>query len=199
MVKNMPLPAKKEENKFSYADYLTWPGNERWEIINGVAYNMSPSPTRKHQKISIKLASKLYNYFEDKTCEVYEAPFDVKFPEDEKDRNEEIFNVVQPDILVVCDLDKLEENCCKGAPSIIIEIISPSTASKDFIKKRDLYEKNRVNQYWILDPEEKEIFIFKLNDKGTYNKPEIYTRNYIIKVEGFEGLEIDAGLIFKDF
>ena len=160
---------------------------------------MSPSPTRKHQKFSLKLVYQLEHYFKDKTCEVYTDPFDVKFPGDNKATDEEIFNVVQPDIIIVCDLDKLEDNCRKGAPSIIIEIISPSTASKDFIKKRDLYGKNRVNQYWILDPEEKEIFIFKLNDKGTYNKPEIYTQNDIITVEGFEGLEIDTGLIFKGF
>ncbi|MEQ8225464.1 MAG: Uma2 family endonuclease, partial [Candidatus Eremiobacterota bacterium] len=85
---------------------------------------------------------------------------------------------------------------CKGAPDIVIEILSPSTASKDCIKKRELYEKHRVKQYWIIDPEEKEVFVFKLTADFTYRNPEKYKKDDNIKVEGFEGLEIDLNQVF---
>jgi Uma2 family endonuclease len=187
------------EKKYSYADYLSWPDDERWEIIDGVPYDMSPAPTLNHQRISRRLLNGFENYLFDKTCEVFDAPVDVKFSEDEKKNDKEIFNVLQPDLIVVCDKDKIKDNkCCYGPPDIVIEILSPSTASKDIIKKRMLYEKNKVNQYWIVDPQEKEVYIYKLQDNGKYGDPEEYIKTDKIKVEGFEGLEIDLSLVFKN-
>jgi len=190
--------AKKLEIKkrYTYTDYISWPDDERWEIIDGIPYNMSPAPTLNHQRISRRLLYYLEDYFKEKTCEVFDSPVDVMFPEFENDK--EIYDVVQPDIIVVCDKNKIKDDKgCFGAPDIAIEILSPSTASKDFIKKRMLYEKNKVKQYWIVDPQEKEIYIYKLQNKGKYGDPELYTEADKIKVNGFEGLEIDPGLIFR--
>jgi Uma2 family endonuclease len=186
------------EKKYSYADYLSWPDDERWELIDGVPYNMSPAPIPNHQRISVELVRQIANYLIDKTCEVFDSPLDVRFPKGKKKNDKEIFDVVQPDIIVVCDKDKIDEDKgCLGAPDIAIEILSPSTASKDTLKKRMLYEKNKVKQYWIVDPQEKEVYIYKLKNNDSYGTPELYTKSDKIKVEGFEGLEIDLSLVFR--
>jgi Uma2 family endonuclease len=185
-----------KERKYSYDDYLAWPDDERWEIINGVPYNMSPSPTPVHQEISVELAGEFHNYLKGKKCKVYTAPLDVRFPQGKKKNDKEIFDVVQPDIIVVCDKDKIDNKGCTGAPDIVIEILSPSTASKDALKKRMLYEKNKVKSYWIVDPDEKEIYIYKLQDNGSYGTPELYAGEDKIKVEGFEEMEIDLKMVF---
>ncbi|MEQ8225001.1 MAG: Uma2 family endonuclease, partial [Candidatus Eremiobacterota bacterium] len=174
------------EKKYSYADYLSWSDDERWELIDGVPYNMSPAPILDHQRISMELSRQIANYLIDKTCEVFATPVDVRFPKGKKKNDKEIFDVVQPDIIVVCDQDKVEDyRSCLGAPDIAIEILSPSTASKDCLKKRRLYEKNKVKQYWIVDPDEKEIYIYKLKNNDSYGTPEEYTKSDKIKVEGF--------------
>lgn len=183
--------------KYSYADYLTWPDDERWELIDGIPYNMSPAPAINHQRISVELVRQIANYLIDKTCEVFDAPLDVRFPAGKNKNDKEIFDVVQPDIIVVCDKDKIEDDrSCFGAPDIVIEILSPSSASRDLIKKRRLYEKNKVKQYWIVDPQEKEIYIYRLQNNGKYGDPGEYTTSDKIKVDGFEGLEIDVSPVF---
>ena len=125
--------------KYSYADYLTWSDDERWELIDGVPYNMSSTPTINHQRISRRLVYYLEDYLKDKTCEVFDSPLDVRFPKGKKKNDKEIFDVVQPDIIVVCDQDKIEnDRSCLGTPDIVIEILSPSTASRDVIKTGNL-------------------------------------------------------------
>ena len=111
--------------KFTYEDYLTWSDDERWELIDGKAFRME-APNRYHQKISMTLSIKIGNYLEGKRCEVYAAPFDVRL-----NVGEGADTVVQPDILVICDQEKLDDKGAKGAPELIIEILSPSTAHHD--------------------------------------------------------------------
>jgi len=190
----MGFAARKKEEKFTYGDYLTWPYEERWELIDGVAYDMSTAPLRRHQKIVGELFAQFHNYLKDKPCEVYVAPFDVRLPEfDEAD--EEIETVVQPDIVVVCDRAKLDDKGCKGVPDIVIEILSLWTAKKDLVVKYHLYERHKVKQYWIFDPATEEVSIFKLkNDK--YGEPEEYNKNDRIKVDMFADFEIDLRMIF---
>jgi len=183
--------------KYSYADYLTWSDDERWEIIDGVPYNMSPAPVPNHQRISMEFSRQIANYLIDKTCEVFATPIDVRFPKGKKKNDKEIFDVVQPDIIIVCNQDKIDDKGCLGAPDIAMEILSPSTASRDVIKKRRLYEKNKVKQYWIVDPHEKEVYIYKLQNNGTYGNPEEYMKSHKIKVDGFDGLVIDLSLVFS--
>jgi len=193
----MGFAVRKKEERFIYGDYLTWSDNERWELIDGVAYDMSPAPSRRHQKIVGELYRQFSNYLLDKSCEVYVAPFDVRLPEfDEAD--EDIDTVVQPDIVVVCDRDKLDDKGGKGAPDIVIEILSLWTAKKDLLIKYHLYERHKVKQYWVFDPATEEVTIFKLqNDK--YGKPEEYKKDDRIKVDIFTDLEIDLSTVFKLF
>ncbi|MBI5418360.1 Uma2 family endonuclease [Candidatus Poribacteria bacterium] len=193
----MPYPIKKQVQKYTYGNYLTWSEDERWELIDGVAYNMSPAPSRMHQEISSELFMQFANYLKDKSCKAYYAPFDVRLPK-ENEKDEEIDTVVQPDIVVVCDKSKLDDKGCKGAPDLIVEIISPYTNTKDLKEKFSLYEKVGVKEYWIVHPQDKIVMIFKLGKNKEYGKPEIYSKEDKIKVGILKGLTIDAKDVFKD-
>ena len=193
----MSFPVKKQDTKYSYKDYLTWPENERWELIDGIAYNMTPAPSRWHQEISIALSNTFFNYLKNKPCKVYVSPFDVRLPAG-NESDEEIETVVQPDILIVCDRSKLDSKGCKGAPDLIIEIMSPSTAKKDLKEKFDLYEKAGVKEYWIVDPNNKTVMVFKLDENKKYRKFDVYANEDSITVGIFEGLIIDLKEIFTE-
>lgn len=189
----MAEPQIKQDRKYTYKDYLTWPEDERREIIDGVAYDMAPAPLRFHQRISIKLAYQFEDYLKDKTCEVYDAPFDVVFEEDEYTDT-----VVQPDIAIICDKSKLTDNGCTGAPDLIVEISSPSTARKDLKEKFSLYERTGVKEYWIVHPTDKTVLVFKLGENNEYGKVERYDSEDSIKVGIFEDLVIDLKAVFKE-
>lgn len=190
------LAATQKKNKFNYSDYLTWPNDERWEIIKGEAFNMSPAPSPRHQKIITKLAYQFENYFQDKGCDVYIAPFDVRFAETEQ-KDEFIETVVQPDISVVCDDSKIDDKGCRGAPDLIVEILSVSTATKDITKKFDLYEEQAVKEYWIVHPTEKYLEIYLLGKDNEYGKPLRYTEESIFIVNSFPELEINLSFFQK--
>ena len=193
----MPLPQLKKDTKFTYGDYANWPEDERWELIDGDAYNMSPAPSRRHQQISRDLGVQIANFLSDKSCEVYFAPFDVRLPEaDEPD--EDIETVIQPDIVVVCDKNKLDDKGCRGAPDIIIEILSPATAPKDMKIKLSLYEKHGVKEYWVVHPIDNIVMAFKLGKNKKYGKPEVYTEEDKIKTGILEGLEIELEKVFQE-
>ncbi len=169
----MPLLQNEPDRIFTYKDYLIWNDNERWELINGAAYNMAPAPYVDHQRILRQLLLQIGNFLSDKPCEVFSAPFDVRLPET-NEKDEDTKNVVQPDIVVICDFSKLDEKGCKGTPDLIVEIVSPASASIDNIKKMELYEKNGVKEYWLVHPIYKIITIYKTTENGLYGKPEIY-------------------------
>lgn len=190
-----PQSKPKEEN-FTYRDYLKWPEDERWELINGAPYNMTPSPSRTHQGILTALLTKFYTFLEDKECKVYVAPFDVRLPEgDEKE--EEIKTVVQPDLLVVCDQTKLDDKGCLGAPDLIIEITSPSTAHLDLKEKFALYERMGVKEYWIVNPTDEIVMVFRLDPQGRYGRPAVYSSEDSIQVGILDELSISLIDIFK--
>jgi Uma2 family endonuclease len=136
----MSLPKFEEEDSFTYADYLTWDDEQRWELIDGEAFCMSPGPNRRQQELLLALARPFADYLDDKRCTVFVAPFDVCLPSYNNESDEEIDTVVQPDIIVVCDPEKLTERACKGAPDLIVEILSPSTLKRDIITKYELYQ-----------------------------------------------------------
>ncbi len=185
----------KLEERYSYADYLTWSDGERWELIDGIPYNMSPAPKRMHQKAETLLIRKIGNFLEGKTCELYPAPFDVVLSE--KDTNNELIDtVVQPDISVICDTSKLDDAGCKGAPDFIIEILSQSTALKDATTKKDLYEKSGVKEYWMVDIWTKCINVYILK-KGKYGFAKSYEKNMKIKVNTLKGLTIKLEEVFE--
>ena len=191
----MPLLQNELDRVFTYQDYLTWNDNKRWELINGVAYNMTPAPSVNHQRVSRQLLLQIGIFLSDKPCEVFSAPLDVRLPEP-NEKDEDIKNVVQPDMFVVCDSSKLDEKGCKGAPDLVIEIVSPSSASIDNIKKLQQYEKNGVKEYWIVHPIYKIVTIYKIMENGLYGKPETYSEEDKIEVELLKGLTIDLAPVF---
>ena len=187
--------AQSSEQKFTYQDYLTWSENERWELINGQAYNMTPAPSRRHQEISGQLHTLFNNYLRGKTCRVYAAPFDVRLPQ-MQESDEQASTVVQPDLVVVCDKTKLDKQGCNGSPDLVVEITSPSTFQKDLKDKFYLYERVGVHEYWIVYPEENTICVFSLTPEGKYSRPEVYTEQDLIEVGIFEDLIIDLSDAF---
>ncbi|MDA3941322.1 MAG: Uma2 family endonuclease [Spirochaetia bacterium] len=162
----MGLPLKKSDQKYTYKEYCSWPEDERWELIDGVAYNMSPAPTSRHQLISGRLFSALFNFLAKKSCGVFSAPFDVMLPVFPLDNEDKINTVVQPDLSVICDTSKIIDSGCLGAPDLIVEILSPSTSKKDLSEKFYLYERVGVKEYWIVDPGNKYIRVFHLISEG---------------------------------
>lgn len=189
--------AVKLDQKYTYKDYKTWPEEERWELINGIAYNMSPAPKRIHQKVSLNLERIIADFLDNRPCEMYHAPFDVRLPE-RNETDDKIQTVVQPDIVVVCDENKLDEYGCKGAPDLIIEILSESTAAKDLSEKMFLYERHGVKEYWIVDPWSKTVSIRHfLQNERKYSPIELYNAGDTITVKLFKGLQVDLNKLFK--
>lgn len=194
----MHTSPKKLDTKFSYKDYLSWDGeNERWELIYGIAFDMSPAPTRRHQNISINISSKIAEYLDDKDCSVYAAPFDVRLSDGFQADNE-IETVVQPDISVFCDEKKLDDRGAIGAPDLVVEILSPATAARDLREKFFLYEGVGVKEYWIVDPANKTLTVFILDNNGKYPRGTVYAGEDRVKVGIFEDLEISMTDVFKD-
>jgi len=194
----MADPIRKAEKSFTYSDYATWADDNRYEVIAGVAYSMAPAPSERHQWASIALSSEFFTYLKDKECRVYSAPFDVAFPE-EGETFDTSTNVVQPDIVIICDKDKIIQRGCCGAPDLVVEILSPSTAPKDLKDKRKLYQRFGVKEYWIVDPIHKTIQVYKLDEQGKYSFPETYAGDDKIKVGIFnDELEIDLLVVFAE-
>jgi len=191
----LSLPAIGTGRSFTYADYCSWPEEERWELIDGIAYDMTPAPSRLHADLSIALLKQFLAFFDGKPCKVYNAPFDVRLPvNDEPD--DRVRTVVQPDILVVCDGKKLDDKGCRGAPDLVIEILSPSTASKDCIVKRALYEKHGVHEFWLVDPANRVVTVYSLGADGLFGKPAIHAAEDTVQVGLFPDLSIDLTTVF---
>lgn len=189
------IPKKKPEEKFTYADYLSWPDEERWELIEGEAWDMSPAPGTDHQKVLREIFGRFYEYLQGKNCELFPAPFDVRFQEPNELSDEEILTVVQPDLVVICDPSKIDERGCAGAPDIAVEILSPSTAYKDETMKLKLYEKHGVKEYWIVNPEAQYIMIYRL-DREKYSKPEYLKDDDIIESRVLKGFKAKLSDLF---
>lgn len=191
----MPLPHKRQIKIYTYRDYASWPEEERCEIIDGVLY-MQAAPSRIHQEILMELSRQIANYLAGKPCKVYPAPFCVRLPDGDEKSDKDIKTVVEPDISIVCDQSKLDEQGCIGAPDMIIEITSPSSVRKDRLEKFYKYEKAGVREYWIVEPEENLVSVFVLGANNKYGRPDIYTEGDEIKVSIFPDLIISLKGIF---
>lgn len=189
------MPLSQENIRYTYSDYLTWPENERWEIIDGVPY-LQAAPTWQHQALSRELLTQFNNYLKDKSCQVFASPFDLRIPEDDE-KDEKTTFVVQPDLLVICDQDGLKGTGYYGVPTLIIEITSPSTSRNDKVFKFNKYEKAGVKEYWVVEPEGKFISVFILQDDERYGRPETYTNHDKAKVSVFPECIIDLEGVFK--
>ncbi|WP_314202364.1 Uma2 family endonuclease [Capnocytophaga sputigena] len=177
---------------YTYAEYLLWKFEERVELLKGKLFKMS-APSINHQRISGRLFVKMYSYLEGKRCEVFAAPFDVVL----KNPNGEDNTVLQPDLCVVCDPEKLADGKrCYGAPDWVLEIVSPSNVEKELSKKMHIYEEAGVAEYWVLRPEEKELDIFVLQDNGYIGlKPRF--AGEVVSPQKFPDLQINLSEIFS--
>ena len=183
--------------QYTYADYLTWIDDKSRELINGFIHMMS-APRDIHAKVSFNILGNLWAVLQENKgkCQVRSAPFDVRFPKNGETADDKIYTVVQPDICVICDLSKLDERGCCGAPDMIIEILSPSTSKKDQTKKFDLYEEHGVKEYWIVHPSDKTINVFILQGNGKYDDGTFYEFAGKVPIHTFNNYLIELKDIF---
>lgn len=179
----------------TYGDLRAWDEDTRWELIDGQPHAMT-GPSWKHQSVIFSLAQQLQPYFRAKGCRIILAPFDIRLPVgDEPD--DEIETVVQPDISIVCDLAKLDDLGCRGAPHFVVEVLSPSTAGRDHLIKRELYERHGVAQYWLVHPIDRLVTVHRRGRDG-FDPSELFEARGTVAAAGFEGLEVDWDQVFAD-
>jgi len=183
---------------YTYADYLTWKFEQTVELIKGKILPMA-APSRKHQDISRELNGLFYEHFKRHSCRFYAAPFDVRLYDKRKSAkvNKEVFSVVQPDICIICDRQKLDDKGCLGAPDLVVEILSPGNSSKEMKTKKLLYEESEIREYWIFDPEHETAFQFHLTETGVYSPATIYVNDDILDCVIFPDLKIDMKEVFR--
>ncbi|MGI2323692.1 MULTISPECIES: Uma2 family endonuclease [Methylococcus] len=191
----MTKAALEKPGRWTYADYRTWPEEERWELIGGEAYDMCPSPSTTHQSVSFQLGLVLGNFFRDRRCRVLAAPVDVLLPSSDE-ADELVDTVVQPDLLVICDRGKISERAVRGAPDLVVEILSPSTAKKDEGVKRDRYEQAGVAEYWLVHPVDHTVFRYALMN-GRYGRPEVFGAGDAMASTRFPGLLVVWDEVFE--
>ncbi|MCL2833183.1 MAG: Uma2 family endonuclease [Treponema sp.] len=186
----MALPIKVEDEYYTYADFLEWDEDFRAELLDGEILMMAP-PLTNHQDISGELFFQIRSFLENKKCKVYASPFGVRlFPK--KDKSDD--TVFLPDIVVVCDSNKLDDYGCNGAPDLVIEIISPSTARYDRIYKLRKYQKAGVREYWIVDPILKSVEVYILeNNRYVVSS---YDETEKIPVTVLKGCTVDLAAVF---
>jgi len=194
----MSDPIKKGEPHHTYGEYCGWPEDQRWELIDGVAYDMSPAPSRKHQALSMEVSRQISNFLKGNPRRVYHAPFDVRLPAFFNQEDGEIDTVVQPDIVVVCNREKLDERGCRGAPDWVIEILSPHTLQKDLKVKSVLYGKHGVRELWFLHPIDRSVMVFVLGPGGGYGRPRFYGPEDRVESSAVPGLTIDMKTAFEE-
>ena len=179
---------------YSYANYYAWKIKERVEIIKGKIFLMS-APNLFHQQVSSMLQGNIWNFLKGKKCQIFSAPFDVRLPKDSK-ADEDIFDIVQPDLCVVCDPKKLDRRGCIGAPDLIVEILSSSSSRRDLKDKYDLYQSHKVGEYWVIHPEEHTVLIYTLDKKGKYQPSRLLTKGDTARSNILKGLEVDLEEVF---
>ena len=184
------------DERYSFADYLSWDSNEHIELIAGVPVKMAP-PSPTHQFISMALSAQLHNFLEGKKCRVVTAPFAVRLFEKDGDSPETVDTVVEPDISVICDRSRLDNHGYRGAPEMVIEILSPSTRRHDRMVKLNLYQKAGVKEYWVVSPEEGTVQVHLLTG-GRLSLHELYEKDDVAKVNVLDGCFVELSKVFSD-
>ncbi|MBL7794846.1 MAG: Uma2 family endonuclease [Saprospiraceae bacterium] len=182
------------EGRYTYADYLLWRLKERVELIRGRILKMSPAPGTAHQHVSGNIQGIFWNYFKGKSCKVFAAPFDVRLPVSRKKGQDS--TVVQPDLCVICDDSKLDERGCAGAPDLIVEILSPGNSKRELKIKFEVYEEAGVREYWVVNPLEKVVLVFVLNEAGKYIGLAPLVDDDTLKAHIFPELALDLREVF---
>ena len=183
--------------QYSYADYLTWQFQERLELIQGYVFPML-APARRHQQILWNLNGRFWEHFKNNSCRVYFAPFDVRLPRKPTPDNAKVETVLQPDLCVICDLTKLDDKGCNGAPDLVVEILSPGNTRKEMKQKFDVYQESGVKEYWLIQPDDRNVFQYVLNPEGIYIGLHPLTDEDELISRTFPDLVIDLAGVFQD-
>ncbi len=184
----MPPSALPGNHSYTWTEYQTWPDDARWEIIGGVAFSMSPAPSTRHQVVAGNMYSMLHRHLAGKGCRPFMAPTDVRLSETD---------VVQPDILVVCDPARITPSHIEGAPDLVVEVLSPGTSAKDLREKKWLYQRSGVREYLVVDPLEMYVQRFLLSSESRYGEPEIFGPEEAVSLVVLEGLTIELCEVFE--
>jgi Uma2 family endonuclease len=184
------MDIKEPAERYTYADYAAWDDDKRYELIDGKVF-MLAAPTREHQAISFELSYQIGSFLRGKPCKAFAAPFDVRLNAGERDDT-----VVQPDIVVVCDHSKLTKAGCTGAPDMVIEILSPSTAGKDRVLKFNKYLQAGIREYWVIEPDSKTVSVHLLKNGEYVTKA--YGGNDEIPSRVLDGCVISLQEVFEE-
>ena len=182
---NTAMAAK--ARRFTWSDYRGWPDDERWEIVGGNAYDMTPAPLTRHQLIVSELHFQLASFFKGHSCKALVAPLDVKFSEED---------IVQPDVLVVCNPKQVKSTHIEGPPALTVEVLSEASQFHDRVRKLRLYARFGVREYWIVTPYPHLIEVFNLDGKA-YKLRAGYTRGDKLVSPSFPGLTLDLERVFE--
>jgi Uma2 family endonuclease len=188
------------EGVYSYADYLLWRFEERVELIKGKIFKMSPAPTEWHQRVTYRLIGLFFNTFNEGPCLAYTAPFDVRLLDRAKSSraNKDVYTVVQPDLCVICDRNKIDTRGGIGAPDLVVEILSPGNSKKEIKTKYALYEESGVREYWVVFPSEYVLQQFVLGDAGRYELKGSFAEDEVFSAHIFPELQVDLARVFAE-
>ncbi len=183
---------------YSYSDYLLWTFQERIELIKGRIFKMSPAPNTLHQIISGEIFYAFRHFLDSKKCKVFAAPFDVRLPAKQHEKDDKaIYTVVQPDLCIVCDASKIDKKGCLGAPDLIVEILSPGNTDREMKDKFDIYQEAGVKEYWLIEPKDKIVLVYVLNNEGKYVGLRPFTSSDTLNSTLFEGFALNLNDVFN--
>jgi len=182
----MAQPVRKLETRYTWDDYRQWPEGERWELVGGEAFAMTPAPSLRHQHIVTALGRELSTFFHDRPSRAFVSPLDIKLSRDD---------VVEPDVVVVCDPDQMKETHIEGAPTLVVEVASPSTAHHDRIRKMELYARHGVREYWIVTPYPPSLEVF-VNDGMSFRFHSGFDETQTLTSPAFPELKIELRGVF---
>ncbi len=186
----------KEDELYTYKDYCSWDTDERYELFDGVAV-MQARPSVRHQDIEGALIEQLRHFLRGKQCRVYNE-VEVLLPVNKDQKADDVRKVFVPDIIVVCEPEKIKKQHCLGAPTVVMEILSPSTAKNDVLLKLNIYQNAGVPEYWVVFPNEGNAMVFLLKD-GFYQVAALYTKEDAeAKVFSLEGCKLDMSRVFEN-
>ncbi|SRR5258707_8538309 len=180
---------------YTYADYYKWKFLERLELLRGRIFKLAAANTA-HQRLALKLAVNLYGHLKGCPCEAFIAPFDVRLPVKNRKKDDQITTVVQPDVCVVCDPQKVDDRGVCGAPDLIIEILSPSNSQYDARDKFDVYQEAGVREYWIVSPMQESVMVSLLQTDGKYGVSAVHKAGDILHPVTVPGFSVDIKDLF---
>jgi Uma2 family endonuclease len=180
---------------YTYADYFRWKLEERVELIRGRIFKMSPAPNRRHQQISGNIFYELKRFVQRGPCEVYSAPFDVRLPR-KSASDKDITTVLQPDVCVVCDANKLDEKGCVGAPDIVVEVLSPGNNAKELKNKYEVYEEAGVPEYWVVSAQDETVLVYTLTG-GRYTASRMMVAGDSLQSTVLDGFSLNIARLFE--